>query len=189
MARRFKPVGDGARIAFPAHEIALLRGYATQMIELVAGPERPADPIAAAFREGPTEPPEDPALARLFPDAYTEAGPDGDARAASAEFRRYTEDDLRSRKREDAEALVRSLDALGPGERKAVLELGPDECRRWLGALNDLRLVIASRLGVTDEASYDALRDLPEDDSRTPLVIVYEWLTMLQDSLVEAMTR
>ncbi|WP_030156838.1 DUF2017 domain-containing protein [Glycomyces sp. NRRL B-16210] len=197
MARHFKPLrGGGAAIVFQPYEITLLRGYASQMLELVGSarpeaPERPdaADLIASAFSDGPSEPPADPALARLFPDAYTDAGPDGDARAASAEFRRYTEEDLRGRKREDAQALVRSLDALAPSERRAVLHLKPDECRQWLGALNDLRLVIASRLGVTDEESYDELRELPEEDPREPLVMVYEWLTMLQDSLVEALMR
>lgn len=203
MARHFKPLrGGGAAIVFQPYEITLLRGYASQLLELVGAPERPgapegtgapgsdaADLIASAFSDGPSEPPADPALARLFPDAYTDEGPDSDARAASAEFRRYTEDDLRNRKREDAQALVRSLDALAPGERRAVLHLEPDECRQWLGALNDLRLVIASRLGVTDEESYDKLRDLPEEDPREPLVMVYEWLTMLQDTLVEALMR
>lgn len=84
-----------------------------QLLELI-GPSdaadgaEPADPLAELFAEGPTRPPQDPALARLFPDAYEEE-------ADSSDFRRYTENDLRTRKRGDALAVVRSLDALTPG--------------------------------------------------------------------------
>ncbi|THV30835.1 DUF2017 domain-containing protein [Glycomyces paridis] len=190
MARYFTLAEGGAEVEFEDYEAALLAGYARQMLELIDARERPAgggaeDLIASAFREGPSERPADPALARLFPDAYTESGPGGDAAAASAEFRRYTEGDLRARKHEDAAALVASLESLGEGP----LVLGPEDCRRWLGALNDLRLTVASRLGIVDEASLEALGDLPEDDPRDGLMMVYEWLTMLQESLVGSMPR
>jgi hypothetical protein len=195
MARYFKArPGGGATAAFDELEAGLLRAYAAQMLELIDAREGTTgggaeDLIASAFHEGPTELPDDPALARLFPDAYTDLGPDGDAQAASAEFRRYTENDLRARKRDDARAVIRSLEALAPeGRRRAELDLQPEECRQWLGALNDLRLVIASRLGIVDEADFDELIDLPDEDPRTPLVASYGWLTTLQDTLIEAMT-
>ncbi len=129
-------------------------------------------------------------LARLFPDAYggPDLVPDDDVRAASAEFRRYTENDLRSRKRDDALALVRALDALAPGgEGGAVLRLKPDECRQWLGALNDLRLAIGTRLEVTDEEDGGELLRLPDTDPRKPMVMAYLWLGGLQETLVEAL--
>ena len=47
--------------------------------------------------------------------------------------------------------MVRSLDALPAGEDGAVLTLTAEESRQWLGALNDLRLTIGTRLEVTDE--------------------------------------
>ncbi|HEX2144409.1 MAG TPA: DUF2017 domain-containing protein [Glycomyces sp.] len=192
MTDYFEPLpGGGAIAVFDEFEAALLRAYAEQMLELLGTrdePDAPADDLlASAFHSGPTEPPEDPALARLFPDAYTDLGPDGDATAASAEFRRYTENDLRARKRDDARAVIRSLDALGPGEQRAVLHLKPDECRQWLGALNDLRLIIASRLEITVDEDFEVLLELPETDPRSPLAMTYGWLTALQDSLVESM--
>ncbi|MEU5153900.1 DUF2017 domain-containing protein [Glycomyces sp. NPDC021274] len=194
MSRYFTAEDGGAAASFDELEAGLLRAYAEQMLELIDAREGTGataeDLIASAFREGPTERPDDPALARLFPDAYTDLGPDGDAQAASAEFRRYTEDDLRARKRDDAQAVIRSLEALAPeGRRRKTLRLKPDECRQWLGALNDLRLVLASRLEIVDEEDFEALMDLDDDDPRVPLVYSYGWLTTLQDTLVEAMMR
>jgi hypothetical protein len=194
MSRYFKAADGGAAVSFNEIEAGLLRAYAEQMLELVDAREGTGataeDLIASAFSDGPTELPEDPALARLFPDAYTDLGPDGDAQAAAAEFRRYTEHDLRARKRDDALAVIRALEALAPeGRGRKTLHLKPEECRQWLGALNDLRLVIASRLGIVADEDFDELMDLPDDDPRSPLVLAYGWLTTLQDTLVEAITR
>jgi hypothetical protein len=199
MGRYFKPLrGGGATAAFDQIEAGLLRAYAEQMLELVDARETTGsgaeDLIASAFHDGPTERPEDPALARLFPDAYTDPDADLDDRidavAASAEFRRYTENDLRARKRDDAQTVVRTLEALNPeGRKREALHLKPDECRQWLGALNDLRLVIASRLEITVDEDFDELMDLPDEDPRGSLVLTYGWLTTLQDTLIEAMTR
>ena len=194
MGRYFEAADGGAAASFDEFEAELLRAYAEHMIEFIDAREGTGgtaeDLIASAFSEGPTELPGDPALARLFPDAYTDLGPEGDAEAASAEFRRYTENDLRARKRDDAQAVIRSLDALAPeGEERATLHLKPEECRQWLGALNDLRLVLASRLEIVEDEDFEELLELPDDDPRSPLVLTYGWLTALQDTLVEALMR
>ncbi|MFC0602097.1 DUF2017 domain-containing protein [Streptomyces palmae] len=218
----FEPLpGGGASIALDEAQVSILRSFAVQLLELI-GPGQDAvggaDPLDALFAEGPTEPPSDPALARLFPDAYVDPaaplpGP-GDseaaraaeeARAASAEFRRYTENDLRARKREDALAVVRSLDAVGSrlaAEREAgdggdggegatgpaaVLELDPELSRRWLGTLNDLRLAVGTRLEVSDEADGSELLRLPDSDPRKPMAVAYIWLGELQETLVETL--
>ncbi|MCD0485868.1 DUF2017 domain-containing protein [Streptacidiphilus sp. ASG 303] len=188
--------GGGAAIALDEVEVSILRSLAVQMLELIGpgpadGPD--ADPLAALFAEGPTTPPDDPALARLFPDAYGTPGaePDDEQRAAAAEFRRYTEPDLRARKRDDALAVVRSLDgfsAATAGGRGGVLRLDAEQCRHWLGALNDLRLTLGARLEVTDDAEDERLYRLPDDDPVKPLVMAYLWLGAMQESLVEALT-
>jgi hypothetical protein len=230
MSGQFEPLaGGGAAVALDEVEISILRSLAVQMLELIgpgdeqdAQPEGgdPLDEVFRDFRAGPSEPPADPALARLFPDAY--GGPDaklgGDeekaARSASAEFRRFTENDLRARKREDALTVVRTLDALAAsraaaedssrdtggragrnrrggrgrgGAGAAVLELRPEEAPRWLGTLNDLRLTIGTRLGVTDEEDGGELLRLPDSDPRKPMVMAYFWLGGLQETLVEAL--
>ncbi|WP_406515735.1 DUF2017 domain-containing protein [Streptomyces sp. NBC_00873] len=180
----------GAAVALDEVEIAILRSLAVQLLELIGPGDEPADgedPLAALFAEGPTEPPTDPALARLFPEAYGDE--DSELRAASAEFRRFTENDLRTRKRDDALTVVRTLDALQSGEGGAVLTLSADECRNWLGALNDLRLTIGARLEVSDEdeGGEGSLYRLPDSDPRKPMVMAYLWLGALQETLVETL--
>ncbi|UQI43496.1 DUF2017 domain-containing protein [Streptomyces sp. HU2014] len=195
MAGHFEPLpGGGAAVALDEVEISILRSLAVQLLELIGpgesqGPDE-ADPLARLFAEGPSEPPADPALARLFPDAYGDPGSEQDQRerAYASEFRRYTESDLRARKREDALGVVGSLDALSLAEGGAVLRLSPEECRRWLGALNDLRLAIGTRLEVREDDDTEELFRLPDEDPRKPMVMAYLWLGGLQETLIEAMT-
>jgi hypothetical protein len=110
----------------------------------------------------------DPALARLFPNAY----PDDDE--AAAEFRRYTRDGLVERKAANSGLISAALMA-SPDERISVAR---DDAEHWLPALTDLRLVLAERLGIR------------RDDDPIPaneLGDVYEWLGELQWALVEAL--
>jgi hypothetical protein len=210
MAGHFEATGDGgAAIALDEVEISILRSLAVQLLELIGPGDDPADgadPLTAILSEGPSEPPSDPALARLFPDAYG-GGPDvapdaegAEERRASAEFRRFTENELRARKREDGLAVVRALDSLTPdpppgpfgpqgegGSAGAVLTLKPEEAKQWLGALNDLRLAIGTRLEVTDDDDSSELYALPDEDPRKPMVMAYLWLGGLQESLVETL--
>ncbi|MFI9149939.1 DUF2017 domain-containing protein [Streptomyces sp. NPDC053367] len=195
MSGTFEPIpGGGAAVALDDVEISIIRSLAVQLLELIGpGPaeDADADPLAELFAEGPSEPPSDPVLRRLFPDAYSDPGAqreDEEQRALSAEFRRYTENDLRAGKRENALAVIRSLDALSPaGDGGAVLKLSPGESRQWLGALNDLRLAIGSRLDITDEDDTDLLYRLPDEDPRKPMVMAYLWLGGLQETLVSTL--
>ncbi|MFC8698876.1 DUF2017 domain-containing protein [Streptomyces parvus] len=206
MAGHFEATpGGGAAVALDEVEISILRSLAVQLLELIGPGDQPADgedPLAALFAEGPSEPPTDPALARLFPDAYGgPGGPEGstgavkpgegqELRERSAEFRRFTEMDLRSGKRDDALAVVRTLDALSPAQDGgAVLTLTGDECLSWLRSLNDLRLTIGTRLEVSDEDQGEegSLYRLPDTDPRKPMVMAYLWLGALQESLVETL--
>lgn len=167
----------GISVAFGTDESRVLRHVLGEMVELL-GPDDAAeeDPLAVAVGIGTsTEVPADPALARLFPDGYT------DDPAASADFRRYTEAGLRSVKRA---ALETALATVGePGERVA---LTPDQAEAWLRALNDTRLVLGERLGISDEIE-EVVESLGEDDPRLALFWVYDRLTYLQESLVQAL--
>jgi hypothetical protein len=200
MAGHFEPTsGGGAAVALDEVEISIIRSLAVQLLELIGpGPAEDTsdDPLAELFAEGPSEPPKDPVLQRLFPDAY--GGPGGEAaspgeaeeqRAHSAEFRRFTENDLRAGKRENALTVIRTLDGLTvAGDGGAVLELTPEDSRPWLGCLNDLRLAIGARLEVTDEEDTDILYRLPDEDPRKPMVMAYLWLGALQETLVGTLT-
>ncbi|MEU2877180.1 DUF2017 domain-containing protein [Streptomyces sp. NPDC007070] len=199
MPGHFEPLpGGGAAVALDDVEISIIRSLAVQLLELIGpGPaeDAPADPLAELFAEGPSEPPSDPVLKRLFPDAYTdpEQAPATEREAAerrdhSAEFRRYTENDLRAGKRENALAVIRTLDELSAGGGgAAVLKLSPEESRSWLGALNDLRLAVAARLDITGEDDADVLYALPDEDPRKPMVMAYLWLGGLQETLVSTL--
>ncbi|WP_055495091.1 DUF2017 domain-containing protein [Streptomyces sp. TP-A0356] len=199
MPGHFEPLpGGGAAVALDDVEISIIRSLAVQLLELIGpGPAEnaPEDPLAELFAEGPSEPPSDPVLRRLFPDAY--GGPGGEPasaakteeeRAHSAEFRRFTENDLRARKRDNALAVIRSLDALtSASEEGGVLRLSREQSEQWLGALNDLRLAIGSRLEVADEDDADDLYQLPDEDPRKPMVMAYLWLGGLQETLVNTL--
>ncbi|MFE0802289.1 DUF2017 domain-containing protein [Streptomyces sp. NPDC058812] len=197
MPGQFEPLpGGGAAVALDDVEISIIRSLAVQLLELIGpGPAEDAsdDPLAELFADGPSEPPSDPVLRRLFPDAYgdPEGAPQAkeaeEQRAYSAEFRRYTENDLRAGKRDNALAVIRTLDTLASasaGEGGAVLKLPPQESQQWLRALNDLRLAIGSRLEIADEDDTDLLYRLPDEDPRKPMVMAYLWLGGLQESLV-----
>lgn len=199
MPGTFEPLpGGGAAVALDHVEISIIRSLAVQLLELIGpGPaeDAPDDPLAELFAEGPSEPPADPVLRRLFPDAYCdpEQAPDSpgaaeEQRAHSAEFRRFTENDLRAGKRDNALSVIRTLDALGSaGEDEVILSLSPEESRQWLGALNDLRLAIGARLEIADEDDTDLLYRLSDEDPRKPMVMAYLWLGGLQETLVSTL--
>lgn len=116
-------------------EAAVLRELVTQLVELLD---------AADVR--------DPAVHRLLPDAYR------DDVAAAAEFRRLTAQDLAGHKRDAAHAITR---VVGDG---GTVSMTDAEGWDWLRALTDLRLVLASRLGIDteDDAAEPAVRGAAE---------------------------
>jgi hypothetical protein len=136
------------------------------------------DPLAAALgiADGPVKKPDNPALARLFPDAY------GDADEAS-EFRRLTEPDLREAKRTVARQVLDTLQDYKAGEE---LWLNAEQARAWLGAVNDIRLVLAVWLEIEDDDDNPFDR-IDEGDDRYEIVVMYHWLGALVEWLVEAL--
>lgn len=76
MTGHFEPQpGGGAAVPLDEVEISILRSLAVQLMELLgpgeeAGESESDDLLASIFNDGPSEPPADPVLARLFPDAY-----------------------------------------------------------------------------------------------------------------------
>lgn len=194
MSEGFQPRrGGGAVATLSAFEADLLRSLASQLVELLrdqaAVPSNAGDPFEALLDfSGPVTEPEDPVLARLFPSAYR------DDEEAASEFRRYTETELRSGKAATVGAVIDTLEEAGlpPQIENGALiidvELGPVEAMSWLKALTDMRLALASRLGVgqDDDERWDAL---PDDDPRVQVHDVYDWLGYLQETLVRALSE
>jgi hypothetical protein len=142
------------------------------------------DPLEAMLTlDGPRETPDDPALRRLLPDAHV------DDPAAAAEFRRYTERNLRDGKVADASMVLTTLEAVDADDVDDVeFLLDGSQARAWMRCLTALRLTLAERLGVTaeDEAYWESL---DEDDDRLPVYEIYGWLGYLLESLIDAVRR
>ena len=156
-------------------EKGILLSLLEQLLEFVAPGVEDEDPLVQLVGLDPqARPSDDPAMARLFPDAYL------DDPEAAGEFRRFTERSLRDLKSAQAQA---ALDTLRRSGEKVTLSL--DDAGSWLGALNDLRLTLGTRLAITEEGM-DELANLPDDDPRSPAYHVYDWLMFLQESLVQA---
>jgi hypothetical protein len=183
----------GVVATFSGFEADLLRSLASQLIELLrneaAVPTTEVDPLEAMLDfTGPTTAPDDPVLARLFPSAYR------DDEEASSEFRRFTEPELRNGKAGNAAAVIDILEEAGLpselGEEALVIdvELDRQQAMVWMKAITDMRLALASRLDIEqgDDEFWDSL---PEDDPRTHVHDIYDWLAYLQETLVHAVSR
>ena len=177
---------------FSGFEADLLRSLASQLVELLrneaAVPRDDRDPFEALLDfSGPTNEPDDPVLQRLFPRAYA------DDDEAAAEFRRFTEGTLRDGKSRAAEAIIDGLEEAGLPAQLTVdglvidVELTPVEAQVWLRSFTDVRLALATRLGV-EEGDEDYWYALPDDDPRGQAHEIYEWVGYLQETLVDALT-
>jgi hypothetical protein len=109
----------------------------------------------------------DPATVRLFPPAYQ------DDPVRDAEYRRMVHDELVAGRRRAAEVMESTVDA----DR-----LDREELEAWMGALNDLRLVLGTRLDVTEDPE-----DLPQEDPRAEAMALYHYLGWLEAQAVEAL--
>jgi hypothetical protein len=203
----FRRTVGGVSARFTAAEAGVVRTLVSQVAELLGGDPAAADPAAepasgpgragplagsgSAAAEpapgtadvleamlwpgGPVEPPDDPAIARLLPNGYR------DDPEAAGEFRRYTEQDLRSGKVAAARTVLATL----PGDGGRV-RLGRENAEVWLRALNDVRLALGVRLGITEDYEQELTQD-SGTDPRSAYLQVYDWLSFLQESLVRAL--
>jgi hypothetical protein len=181
--------GGGARAWLAAAEASLLRNLVGQIMTLVQpearDPKDPKDPKgppddlaeleAMLHPPGAAQAPDDPVLARLLPDAYS------DDPEAAGEFRKYTEPALRSAKYEVARQMLDTLPEAG-----GRIQLTKEQALAWLKALNDVRLALGVRLGVTEEFEEQWGR-LKPDDPQWAAYEVYAWLGAVQESLVQAL--
>ena len=178
---------------FTGFEAELLRSLAGQLVELLrneaAQPRDDQDPFEAMLDfSGPTNEPDDPVLARLFPTAYA------DDEEAAAEFRRFTEGSLRDGK---AAAAVKVIDCLEeawlPDELTEDglhfdVELDEPTAETWMRSFTDIRLALATRLGV-EEGDEEYWHNLPDESPEAQAHDIYEWVGYLQETLVEALTE
>jgi hypothetical protein len=110
---------------------------------------------------------DDPAIGRLFPPAYQD-DPEG-----NAEYERLMRDDLVGGRQRSLEVMEATIDSGRLSEEQVVA---------WLGALNDLRLVLGTRLDITEE-TYD--EEIPDDHPQALLYSLYFYLGWLEEQVVE----
>lgn len=125
--------------------------------------------------QSPVEQPEDPVLRRLLPNAYADA-------ESSAEFRKYTENSLRTAKQKHLFYLRQQL--LSAVEKELVkADIQVTDPSAWAIAINDLRLALAVRLDI-EQSSYEKYELMPSSDPQKPLFAVYFWLGGLQERMI-----
>ena len=112
--------------------------------------------------------PDDKMLTRLFPTARP------DDPEAEAEYREMVRDELVSKR-------MARLDLVAELAEATVLD--QEQLAAWMGAVNDIRLVLGTRLGVTEDDDFD---ELDEDDPDSVARSAYWYLGWLMEHLVEA---
>jgi len=161
----FRRSGSHCVAAFAIDEVQVLRKVAGEVVDL----------LTDGFDRG------DPVVDRLFPDIYPDLPED------SAEFRQYTEGELKTGKIDQAGAILAALPDDGPGE----VRLDAETAEAWLRAINDARLAMAIRLGISQDTDLgDELDDAVLHDpasSRVFQLSVYAYLGYLQESLLNAL--
>jgi hypothetical protein len=157
--KRFRAGKDDAlTVALAEEELALMRALPEQLREVFDDEE------------------DDPARARLFPRAYL----DPTAEAEEAEWQSLVGPSLLRERLDALELITVTLSRAALVGDWWQIDLTPDEVQAWLGVLNDTRLVLGTRLGVTEEE-----RVLDPADPDAGGYALYQWLTWVQGDLVE----
>lgn len=152
--RRIRPDrAGGCQLHLPAAERQLLESLPSQLVGVLKALDLDTDEVPANLR-------------RLFPRAYVA---DEEAEAA---FRASTRSEL-------AEAHREALEIVAATARQRVLD--PDQMASWMAALNDLRLVLGTALGVTED-----VQQMPASAADNEAMI-YHYLTLLQSELIDVM--
>jgi prophage DNA circulation protein len=126
----------GCRLKMSASEREILRSLPDQLTEVLKALDSVEPPVLTSDDESQRTGAVPPALRRLFPPAYTR-----DEKAEAA-FSSATHADLIEHHLESLNVIAESVDAS---------ELTAEQMDHWLAALNDLRLVLGTVVGVTEE--------------------------------------
>lgn len=180
--------GDSVRICsnMELHECQIIASVVRSTSDILAerAESAPSDPLSelTGIVTGHTSAPTDVTLGRLLPDFHR---PDQEREMAAGHVAADLNGGLRSVHEPhiiDAKltAARTVLDTLP--ERGGDIALTPEEAEQWLLALNDVRLALGAMLGVTDEPAR-----LPPEHPRAAHLDVYDWLTVVQELLVEAL--
>jgi hypothetical protein len=125
--------------------------------------------LRAAF-DGEGDVRAEPALRRLFPPAYADAADE----EAESQYQAMVHDELLASRR----AALDVLEATAARDR-----VDEPELLAWMTAVNQLRLVLGTRLDVSEDDE-----PFPEpDDPLAPLAEIYHYLGVLLEALIDAL--
>jgi hypothetical protein len=114
---------------------------------------------------------DDPMTRRLYPPAYVGQ----DNAKAEADYRQMVGGVLENHHRQALETLVETADAE---------TLSAEELNAWLSAVGMIRLVLGTRLDVSEDM------DEPEgEDPRLPEFALYQLLSVLQEAIIEVLAE
>lgn len=113
---------------------------------------------------------DDPSLLRLFPTAYT------DDPKREAEYQQLMRDDLLELHRGALDVMEETIDAV---------DLDEEQVTAWMKAINQMRLVLGTRLDVTEDLYEDGM---DTNDARAPAFALYSYLGWLQEHIVQALS-
>jgi hypothetical protein len=152
--------GGGIEVALTEPEVALLRAVVREMEAVLEAPER------------------SPFTVRLFPPAYP------DDPEAQAEYRRLVGEELVEGKRRALRSVAAALErgTVRRGGWRVALE--EEEAGDLLAVLNDARLTLGTRLGVTEESHE---REIDPADPDALAHEAFRYLGWLEEHLVETL--
>ncbi|MCY4193835.1 MAG: DUF2017 family protein [bacterium] len=143
-------------------------GDGTFRLELAAQERAVLAAIVADLEGLLADDPGDEILIRLFPTARP------DDPEAEAEFREMVRDELVAKRRSRLAAVTELVEA-------TVLDR--EQLAAWMGAVNDIRLVLGTRLDVSEDDEFD---DAEGADPESAARAAYWYLGWLLEHLVEA---
>jgi hypothetical protein len=115
------------------------------------------------------DPSSDASLQRLFPPAYP------DDLLQNLDYEESMHDELRDGRISSAEMLIRTADETS---------LSEEELLAWMRTCNDLRLVLGTRLDLTEETAEENFAD---DEQALATYRTYALLSVLVETIVEAL--
>lgn len=165
----------------------MLHSLVKSMLDMLDDRESssPADELEqiTGIRAGNPQRPQDATMRRLLPDFYRSERnhPAGSAAAESlnSALRSLHEPAIIEAKREAAQRMLRTMPAGG-----GRFELTGDDANAWISGVNDIRLALGTMLGIGPEGPEPVPDDHPLADHHD----VYQWLTVMQEYLVLALT-
>ncbi len=164
MSPRFERRAEGVVVTLDSNEVELLRRIPGELQDLLAGPSSNDDPV----------------YKRLFPAAYLDPTEEN----AEQEWQELVHPELLRQRIAALELVNTTLDRAVTERGRAEVELGPEEVEAWLSVVNDARLALGTRLGVTEAAEAE---EIDPSDPEAAAHAMYGWLTWLENDLVESL--